>query len=511
MSGGLVRTSIFNAAAGLTMLVTGFICSIITARLLGPEANGIVAFAFWLTTTGMLVAGFGSDVLLPRMLPQLQQQGYDAGQRRAFTAYVAQFIIFAIIIVLAIYVILGLETDDSRATGTNAIAVVTGLLFVLQTIGTMAVSYLIGEQRPDIFFRLTIVASILQLVVTIVGALTYGAAGALAGYVASYAVLFLYAIRILAVRPSACGVKTSVIMKAALTISLGTIIESVFLNRVELAFLQHFDDIHTVGFYAVGLTLANLALQLPVQLSGSLVPYYTQLAHERGCTRLPVHLFENVIRIMAYFTLPMGFGLAAISTEVVTDVFGQEFAPAGTIVALLALSAPISVFNQVGTKYIYAIGKERARLRIGIYGSVTISLACLLLVPTYGGEGAAAARILMLLLIGVMMARVMDFEGSLRNMTLSLAKLVTAAATCAAVAYVTVRLIDGLVGTGVAILSAALIYFVMLRLTMAVPKADADRLVNLARRLPRPVCAAITIFADLLTGERVREKETSRP
>lgn len=508
MASTLVRKSIFNAAAGLTMLVTGFICSIITARLLGPEANGIVAFAFWLTTTGMLVAGFGSDVLLPRMLPQLQQQGHDERERRAFTAYIAQFVVLAMVAIIAAYVILSLETEnDSRATGTNYVAAVTGLLFVLQTIGTMGVSYLIGEQRPDVFLRLTIVASILQLLVTVVGALTYGAAGALAGYVASYSVLFLYMIRVIAIRPSACGEKTSVIMKAALTISLGTIIESVFLNRVELAFLQHFDDVHTVGFYAVGLTLANLALQLPVQLSGSLVPYYTQLAHERGSTRLPVHLFENVIRIMAYFTLPMGFGLAAISTELVTDVFGQDFAPAGTIVALLALSAPISVFNQVGTKYIYAIGKERARLRIGIYGSAAICLACLLLVPTYGGEGAAAARIIMLLLISIMIARAMDFEGSLKSMTISFAKIATAAATSAAVAYATVRLIDGLVGTGLAILSAALVYVLMLRLLVAVPKADTEALLNIARRLPRPIYATVAIFADLITGERVRARE----
>lgn len=84
MEAALIRKSIFNAAAGMTMLVTGFICSIITARLLGPEANGIVAFAFWLTTTGTMIAGLGNDVLLPRMLPQLKQNGYTPRQRRGF-------------------------------------------------------------------------------------------------------------------------------------------------------------------------------------------------------------------------------------------------------------------------------------------------------------------------------------------------------------------------------------------------------------------------------------------
>ena len=508
MAGTLVRKSIFNAAAGMTMLVTGFICSIITARLLGPEANGIVAFAFWLTTTGTMIAGLGNDVLLPRMLPQLKQQGYDQRQRRAFAAYLAQFVLVAVLVFLCGYFLITLETANTRwAVGTGSLTVITGILFVLQTIGTLIVNYLIGEQRPDHFFRLTIVASLFQLGVTVAGALSYGAAGALAGYVASYSVFFIYALGVLAVPPNACGARPVDLARASMTISLGTIIESVFLNRIELAFLQHFQGIHTVGFYAIGLTLANLALQLPVQLSGSLVPYYTELAHQRGSTRLPVHLFEDVIRILAYITLPMGFGLAAISTEVVKDIFGDDFAAAGMIVALLALSAPISVFTQVSTKYIYAIGKERARLRIGIFGSIAICLGCFVLVPAYGGEGAAVARIVMLLLISVMMARQMDFEGSLKGMTMSLAKLSIAAAACAVVAHLIVGATDGLVATGLAILAGALVYFLMLRLLKAVPRKDAEALAMLAHRLPRQLSSAVAAFASFVAGEPLRTRE----
>jgi O-antigen/teichoic acid export membrane protein len=508
MPAGLIRKSIFNAAAGMTMLVTGFICSIITARLLGPEANGIVAFAFWLTTTGTLIAGLGNDVLLPRMLPQLRNSGIDERRRRGFAAFITQFVLLAILIFLGAYILLTYEVRNTDwALGTESIAAITGLLFVLQAIGSVTVNFLIGEQRPDRFFRLTILASLLQLVVTVVGALNFGAAGALAGYVASYLVFFLYALRTIFVRPDSCGTGYSTLAKASLTISLGTIIESVFLNRVELAFLQQFQGIHTVGFYAVGLTLANLALQLPVQLSGTLVPYYTELAHQHGSTRLPVHLFEDVIRILAYITLPMGFGLAAISTDVVTDIFGPDFAPAGTIVALLAISAPLSVFAQISTKYIYAIGKEKARLTIGIVGAIVISVGCLAVVPFYGGEGAAVIRILMLLLISAMMIRSMEFDGSLRSMFVSLAKIGTASAICALAAYGVVEITDGLGGTLVAVVVGGGVYIVMLRLLRAVPWADAEGLAALAAPLPGRASASVGIFAQFLAGRQGRIRE----
>lgn len=44
MTKSIMANSVLNAAAGLTLLATGFACSIIAARLLGPEANGIIAF-----------------------------------------------------------------------------------------------------------------------------------------------------------------------------------------------------------------------------------------------------------------------------------------------------------------------------------------------------------------------------------------------------------------------------------------------------------------------------------
>ena len=498
----LVRRSLYNAAAGMTMLLTGFASSIITARLLGPEANGTVAFAFWLTTTGTLVAGLGSDVLLPRMLPQLKANGFDERRRRGFVAFIAQFVALAVLAALAVFWFVNHETEDTAwALGTSPVVAVTGVLFLLQSIGTLTVNTLIGEQQPMIFFRLTIVASVLQLIATIIGALWYGEAGALGGYLASYIVFFLYALRLVLVRPDRCGSSLGDLARASAFISMGTIIESIFLNRVELAFLQHFQGIHSVGFYAIGLTLSNLALQLPVQLSGTLVPYYTELAHKRGSTRLPVHLFEDVIRVLAYMTLPMGFGLAAISTEVVQDIFGPDFAAAGSVVALLAISAPLSVFAQISTKYLFAIGQEQPRMIIGVIGALIISLGCLAAVPYLGDEGAALVRILMLLTISILMVLRMDFEGSLRGMVVSLVKIGTASLACAGVAYAVTTSIDGLIGAACAIVCGAIVYVLALKILHAVPEQDALSVMRLSDRLPGNWALLARRFAVFMSGK----------
>lgn len=82
MSKGIIANSVMNGAAGMLLLLTGFVSSIITARLLGPEANGIVAFSLWLVVTGASIAELGSSITLLKTLPQLSAEGFDARRRR---------------------------------------------------------------------------------------------------------------------------------------------------------------------------------------------------------------------------------------------------------------------------------------------------------------------------------------------------------------------------------------------------------------------------------------------
>ena len=89
MSKGIMANSALNAAAGMLLLVMGFACSIVAARLLGPEANGIIAFSLWIATTGALIAELGTGVILLRKLPELRSQGYGEERRRGFAAYLA--------------------------------------------------------------------------------------------------------------------------------------------------------------------------------------------------------------------------------------------------------------------------------------------------------------------------------------------------------------------------------------------------------------------------------------
>ncbi|HBF28580.1 polysaccharide biosynthesis C-terminal domain-containing protein [Rhizobium sp.] len=503
MTQGIVANSAFNALAGLTLLATGFVCSIFTARMLGPEANGIIAFSVWLASTAALVAELGTGILLLRLLPRLRGEGYSDTDRKGFAAYLLWPVFGATLLLLVLYFLFFWVAEvEHWAETTPSVLVVTGFLFVTQSIGMFAKNYLIGEQRVNVFFRMTLTAGLLQLVGVVVGGLVWGVFGALAGYVLAYVSQFLFALGLLRHPVKTCGIGVGYLLSSSIILSLEFMVDSIFLNRIEIFFLQQYQGVETVGYYAVAFSLANLALQLPIQLSGSLVPYYSEHLHREPGGRMPVEMFAGVVRGLAYFTLPMSFGLAAISHRLVTMVFGDVFAASASVLTILAMSVPVAVTCQVATQYMFAIDKIRERLYVGLGGAVIMLAGDVLLVPVLAGEGAAIVRIVVFTMMSLVMLRWMRFEGSLAPLGISMVKVVVASGICAAVAVGVLQLVPGVFGLALAIIAAAMVYFLALKLLRAVPRADVEVMTRGISRLPRRLALLLNIILLQLSASK---------
>lgn len=504
MAKSIMANSALNAAAGLTLLATGFACSVIAARLLGPGANGIIAFSLWLTTTGALMAELGTGVTLLRILPQLKAEGYSAEQRRGFAAYLMQPTIISTIILLAGYAFYYWEAERLHwAQDTRSVVWVTAGLFLIQSIGAYTKNYLIGEQQLGPYFRLTLWSSIIQLATVLFGALFFGVSGALAGYALAGLPLFLHTLTVAAAKKDPCGIGLRYLVNSSMVLSLEFINSSIFLNRIELVFLQKYWGIEAVGFYAVGLSMANLALQLPVQLSGSLLPYYSEKIHSQASGKLPASVFEGVVRSISYITLPMSFGLAAIAGPLMVAVFGPAFAPSGSTVSLLALTATPYVFMQICTQYLYSIDRMSQRTVIGLITSGIMVVGCFAVIPWFGGEGAALVRLVAFTAMCIMMLRLLHLDGSLRSMFASIAKVTIASLLCGAVAYGFVSAFGNLAGIVGAILLGIFVYVIALRLLNAVPPEDIVILRQIAGRLPRRAYPIAIHALDLLSPRRI--------
>jgi O-antigen/teichoic acid export membrane protein/dienelactone hydrolase len=487
MSKGIIANSIVNALAGFMLLITGFASAIITARLLGPEANGIIAFSLWLVISGASIAELGSSIMLLKMMPQLKAQGYSESRRKGFAAILITPTLFAVIVLLALYAAFFLTSERFHWAGATApsVALVTGLLFVVQAIGSFSKFYLIGEKRLGSFFKLTVFVSAAQIGGVLYGSIYHGVEGALVGYAAGQVVLFVATLPIIFANRDTCDVPRTYLASSSLLISMQFIVEAIFLNRLELLFLQQFWSVKMVGFYAAGLSISNMALQVPIQLTGSLLPYYSERRHEAGGTGLSPSVIAGVTRSLSYITLPMSIGLAAISQELVETVFGTAFREAGPIVALLALAAPGAAFMQTLSLYLLSQDRTRERLVISLVASALLVAGCLGFVPFLGGVGAAAVRVVVFIVMCALMIRMLKFGSALNGLYVSLVKVGLASVACGLAAMAVLAVKGGPAGLLLAIAAGAIVYIPALRLFRAVPVEDADLLRGGTARLGR--------------------------
>jgi O-antigen/teichoic acid export membrane protein/pimeloyl-ACP methyl ester carboxylesterase len=485
MSKGIIANSVMNGAAGMLLLLTGFLSSIITARLLGPEANGIVAFSLWLVITGASIAELGSSITMSKTLPQLQAEGFDAKRRRGFASLLVTVMLCSTVFLLALYALFFLTSEELHwAETAPTVAYVTAALFFIQAIGSFVKFYLIGERRLGDFFKLATAVSVLQLIGVAGGAILYGVEGVLFGYLLGQLVFFVATLPILFTRRDRCGIPLKHLAVSSAVLSAQFVIDSIFLNRLEILFLQQFWSVEMVGYYAVGLSVANIALQLPIQMTGSLLPYYSERRHSSDDRTLPVEVFSAVTRSMAYIILPMSFGLAAISGELVRAVFGEAFSRSGTVVALLALAAPAYTFMQTLSLYLLSMDRARDRLRVSVVGGLVMTIGCLAVVPLFAAEGAALVRIGVFVVMCVIMVRQTGFGDQLSGLYVSISKTVIAAAFCACIAIATLHFINGSVGLLIAIAAGGLGYIVALRILDAIPHEDAEVMLSIVGKMP---------------------------
>jgi len=471
MRKGILGNSFLNGAAGIMQLASGFVCSIAVARLLGPEANGIVASALWLVTTAALVAELGTGVLLLKMLPQFAARGFDSKRRLGFAAYLIRPVIAATLILTALYALSYREGFFGWNSPDISIALIVGALLLVQSIGSFTKNYLIGEQELPSFFRLSLGVALVQIVLVIVLAMTYGIAGALTGYLAAQLLPFWQALRIAANRRDDCGTSARSLATSSFVLIADFTLSAVFLMRPEFFFLDHFASTESIGFYAIALSVTNIALQLPVQLTGSLLPYYSQ-AIESEAGHVSSESFQGVIRCIAYITMPMCFGLAAISHSFITSLFGPAFAPAAKITTLLVLGVPAYVLWQICSLYLLSMDRAVSRLQITILGSVAMIAGGALFIPTHGAEGAALVRSAAVTFMAVSMTFFIQQKHFDLAFLLTMIRITIASGVCGLTAWYLTSIVSGMIGVFIAVPAAMLIYSVVMLLIGAVPESD---------------------------------------
>ncbi|WP_181160129.1 lipopolysaccharide biosynthesis protein [Sandaracinobacter neustonicus] len=171
-------------------------------------------------------------------------------------------------------------------------------------------------------------------------------------------------------------------------------------RRLDLFILGRFAGPQEVGLYYVAQQVASLAGKIRVSFDPILAPMLSKAVKEGRPHEAAAHLNQVGFWVLS-FQLPVVLALG-LPGEGVLGLFGPEFAVGGLVLALLLcaeLAAAGSSLAEMGLIYT----RPKVNLVVAAATLALQALLSLLLVPKFGGAGAAGA--LMLALVAGAVAR----------------------------------------------------------------------------------------------------------
>jgi O-antigen/teichoic acid export membrane protein len=180
------------------------------------------------------------------------------------------------------------------------------------------------------------------------------------------------------------------IWKKALPLGLGLLL-SLLAFRLDLPLLAQFRTKYEVGQYSAAYRLFEPVLMLPAAILAGWFPVLVRAARE------PAWFYQfsrRMIGGLVALGVVVALVLALLSTWLMAWLYGLDYSNSATLLALLAGAIPFMYANYGLTHALIALGREKLNtLFFGIALVLNLGLN-LILIPEWGGEGAALTTIL---------------------------------------------------------------------------------------------------------------------
>jgi len=507
----LIKNVSYNAFNNGITLVTGFVLSIVIARLLGPERMGVYSYCTWLLGFASVFCFLGIPNTNTRYISELNATGQaDRIGRLFYTLLLFEIGVFLIVSGIVAAAAYFFYKPDIRV---YIILVAANLL--PNTVFAMYASTFKGLLRFDAIAITSLIITPVYVAAVIIGlSLGMGIGGLLILPLilapAQLVVFHIFLMRTLPKGGSPAGGGIDRALKGRivtfwykfLAISL---IEIVVFEKSEVFFLNIYADFSAVAFYTIAFSLSSKIMRLiPYSLTNIMLPVFTE-KHSVGDTEGKNTIYVYSLKYLSIIIGPIFVGGVFISTELITNLYGAEFGPAADIFWITLLSASLAALFGSSSSLLGAMEKLSVLLAIGVV-SICLNVGMdLLLIPRHGILGAAWANLIAQVFGGLALFIAIIVTIRPKIPWGDLFRIGISSVICGLVAKGVVLINPNAVFTALAIGTAALIYPVALALTGALGGGDfeifsaAEGLIP--ARLRVPYRAVVHILARLAGRE----------
>lgn len=375
--------SLKGLVAKVVQAVLGFAGTILFARVLGPTSFGGFYFLLSIVTlTTRPIGGFG-NAARKRFSEHGAPRSEILGSVLAFD--------FALVGVVALAAVLFSDAVVDQTNVGNAVVV---FLLLFASIGLfLSLQKFLGAAGYPAFqvwndTLRSLLTLPLQLGFVLAGA---GAAGMGYGLAGATLLTVPVALFVVGVRPAIPSRSTLRSIWEYARYSIPTAFLGTAYGRFDVLVLGTFLTTAAVGHYEVAYKLTVPATFVTTAIASALMPKVSNL-HSRG-----EDVAQDITNAIAYnsvFSIPLFFGAAALSRELVVTVYGGEYAPAAGFLVGLALYQVFATQTAIYQRTISGLDRPDIEFRIdGLTLSFNVVVGIALLF-TAGAIGVVVATVL---------------------------------------------------------------------------------------------------------------------
>lgn len=162
--------------------------------------------------------------------------------------------------------------------------------------------------------------------------------------------------------------------------------------RIDQIMIGQIKGDREVGLYASAVRIAEIWFYIPIVLNNLVLPRLVD-AHKAGGTLFTEKL-QRLYNLMALMGYAVAIPITFFAGPIVNLLFGSDYAPAAPMLAVLIWAGLFVNLGLARTSYL-TIENLLKYLPITVFAAMAINVALnLLLIPRYGGTGAAVATVI---------------------------------------------------------------------------------------------------------------------
>ncbi|WPV00221.1 flippase [Mucilaginibacter sp. cycad4] len=367
-----------------TVIVTGLLTSVITARYLGPEGNGVVATLIVYPNLFMIVGSLGIR----------QSAAYYMGQKKYdesdILASVINVWLFTSIIGVAICYILLKYFTNTKFSNTLLFLTLLPVPFALLT--TYVSGLFLGKNAIKDFNTVNWVPNVVKLIayVLVIMILPWDVYGALIGIALGYILLTFFVWAKLKKMIKFRWTPNWEITKKMLSLGSVYALSLMIINlnyRVDVALLEHFAGEYQVGIYTKGVSIVEYLWEIPTVLSTIIFARSATSNDPKAFSYKVCQLLRICFIVISLCSVAFYF----LSTFIMVTMYSETFRPSSMVQKILLPGILLLTVFKILNMDLAGRGKPWLSTIAMIPALVINAVLNCLWDSKYGGNGAAWA------------------------------------------------------------------------------------------------------------------------